>query len=66
MLIVSENDVKKEGNYAKLIAFLALKRKNPQLTIKNGLFHFVVDQPKTIPVFGAKTAPPRIISEKSG
>jgi hypothetical protein len=29
MLVVLENDVEKEANYAKLIAFLALKRKKP-------------------------------------
>ena len=65
MLVVPENDVEKEANYAKLITFLALKLKNLQLTIKNGHFNSVVDQPKTIPLLGSKMGPPRITSEKS-
>jgi hypothetical protein len=56
-LIVPENEIEKGAKYAKLIAFLALKPKKSQLTIKNGPFHSVVDQPKTIPVLGTKMEP---------
>ena len=66
MLNVPENDLEKEANYAKLITFLALKRKKYQLTIKNESFHSVVVQPKNIPVLGLQVGSPRITSEKSG
>jgi hypothetical protein len=66
MLFVSEYDVQEKGNYAELIAFLALKRKKSQLTIKNGPCHPVVFQPGRIPVSGSELAPPRIVGGKSG
>ena len=66
MFIVPENHVEKEGNCAKLIVFLALNRKNPQMTIKNGYFHSVVVLPKTITILKKKTDPLRITSQKIG
>jgi hypothetical protein len=66
VLIVPENDVEKRVTMQSSSLFLALKRKKPQLTIKNGPFHLVVSQPETIPVLGRKWAHRESKVRKSG